>query len=144
MFQILMKKKQGAWLNLFMRQIYLKWRFLKKNIKGLSKVTIYRIFKKIRESGTIDRRPGSGRKNRILDHDFEKIKQLLKEDNTLSTEEIQQKMDGQGIKVSNSTIRRALNAKKYTYRKPNIESMLFNTNQKKARIEFNQNYWFFL
>ena len=51
-------------------------------------------------------------KNKILDHDFEKIKQLLKEDNTLSAEEIQQKMDNQGIKVSNSTIRRALNAKK--------------------------------
>ena len=49
-------------------------------------------------------------------------------------------MDSQGIKVSNSTIRRALNAKKYTYRKPNIESMLLNTNQKKARIEFSQNY----
>ena len=35
---------------------------LKKNIKGLSKATVYRIFKKIRESETIDRRPGSGRK----------------------------------------------------------------------------------
>ena len=79
-------------------------------------------------------------KNKILDHDFEKIKQLLKEDNTLSAEEIQQKMDNQGIKVSNSTIRRALNAKKYTYSKPNIESMLLNTNQKKTRIEFSQNY----
>ena len=79
-------------------------------------------------------------KNKILDHDFEKIKQLLKEDNTLSAEEIQQKMDNQGIKVSNSTIRRALNAKKHTYRKPNIESMLLNTNQKKKRIEFSQNY----
>ena len=62
MFQILMKKKQGAWLNLFTRQIYLKWRFLKNNIKGLPKATVYRIFKKIRESGAIDRRPGSGRK----------------------------------------------------------------------------------
>ena len=50
------------------------------------------------------------------------------------------KWDSQGIKVSNSTIRRALNAKKYTYRKPNIESMLLNKNQKKARIEFSQNY----
>ena len=65
-----------------------------------------------------------------------KIKQLLKEDNTLSAVEKQQKMDSLGIKVSNSTIRRALNAKKYAYRKPNIESMLLNTNQKKARIEF--------
>ena len=64
----------------------------------------------------------------------------MKEDNTLSAEEIQQKMDIQGIKVSNSTIRRALNDKKYTYRKPYIESMLLNTNQKKARIEFSQNY----
>ena len=35
---------------------------LKKNTKELSKATVYRIFKKIRESGTIDRRPGSGRK----------------------------------------------------------------------------------
>ena len=60
-------------------------------------------------------------KNKILDHDFEKIKQLLKEDNTLSAEEIQQKMDSQGIKVSNSTIRRALNAKSI-----HIESKILN------------------
>ena len=61
-------------------------------------------------------------KNKILDHDFEKIKQLLKEDNTLSAEKIQQKMDSQGIKVSNSTIRRALNAKKSIH----IESQILN------------------
>ena len=78
---------------------------LKKNINGLSKATVYRIFKKIRESG-------SGRKNK---------KQLLKEDNTLSAEEIQQKMDIQGIKVCNSTIRRALKEKSI-----HIESQILN------------------
>ena len=140
MFQILMKKKQGAWLNLFTRQIYLKWRFLKKKIKGLSKATVYRILRKLEKVGQLIEGLDLVEKNKILDHDFKKIKQPLKENNTLSSEEIQQKMDSQGIKVNNSIIRRALNAKKYTYRKPNIESMLLNTNQKKARIEFSQNY----
>ena len=35
---------------------------LHKNIKGLSKATFYRIYNKLRTSGTIDRKPGSGRK----------------------------------------------------------------------------------
>ena len=61
MFQILMKRKQRAWLNLYEANLS-EVEVLKKNIKGLSKATVYRIFKKIRESGTIDRRPGSGRK----------------------------------------------------------------------------------
>ena len=64
----------------------------------------------------------------------------MKDENTLSAEEIQHNIDSQGIKVSNSAIIRTLKAKKYTYRKPNIESMLLDTNQKKARIEFSQNY----
>ena len=140
MFQILMKRKQGAWLNLFTRQIYLKWRFLKRISKDYQKLLYIGSLRKLEKVEQLIEGLDQVEKNKILDHDFEKIKQLLKEDNTLSAEEIQQKMDNQGIKVSNSTIRRALNAKKYTYRKPNIESMLLNTNQKKTRIEFSQNY----
>ena len=39
---------------------------LENNIKGLSKATVYRIFKKIRESEAIDRRPGSSKKIKFL------------------------------------------------------------------------------
>ena len=49
-------------------------------------------------------------------------------------------MESQGIKVSSSTIRRALRHRKYTYRKPNIESMLLNSAQKKVREDFCQKY----
>ena len=45
-------------------------------------------------------------------------------------------MESQGIKVSSSTIRRALRHRKYTYRIPNIESMLLNSAQKKLKEDF--------
>ena len=49
-------------------------------------------------------------------------------------------MDAQGIKVSDSSIRRALKIRKYAYKKPNIETMILNADQKKMRKEFCQNY----
>ena len=56
---------------------------LNKKIKGLAKTTIYRVYKRLRETGTIDRQLGSGRKNIINETSLDKIKQILKEDNTL-------------------------------------------------------------
>ena len=41
------------------------------------------VYKRLRETGTIDRQLGSGRKNVINETSFDKIKQILKEDNTL-------------------------------------------------------------
>ena len=111
-----------------------------KKIKGLSRTTIYRVFKKLRETGTISRKPGSGRKSKIQDDIFDKVKAILKDDNTLSAGEIQQKLEEQGIRVSNSSITRALKSRKYNYKKPNVETMLLNDVQKKARKEFCQNY----
>ena len=74
-----------------------------KKVKGLSRTTIYRVFKKkLRETGTISRKPGSGRKSKIQDDIFDKVKAILKDDNTLSAGEIQQKLEEQGIRVSNS------------------------------------------
>ena len=113
---------------------------LHKNIKGLSKATVYRIYHKLRTSGTVDRKPGSGRKSKIQDDVFEQIREQLKADNTLSSTEIRQKLDAQGIKVSDSSIRRALKIRKYAYKKPNIETMILNAAQKKTRKEFCQNY----
>ena len=63
-----------------------------KKIKGLSITTIYRVFKKLRETGTINRKPRSGRKSKIQDDIFDKVKAILKDDYTLSTGEIQQKL----------------------------------------------------
>ena len=88
-----------------------------KKIKGLSRTTIYRVFKKLRETGTISRKPGSGRKSKIQDDIFDKVKAILKDDNTLSAGEIQQKLEEQGIRVSNSSITRALKSRKYNYKK---------------------------
>ena len=41
-----------------------------------------------------------------------------------STGEIQQKLEEQGIRVSNNSITRALKSRKYNYKKPNVETML--------------------
>ena len=40
-------------------------------------------------------------------------------------------MDVQGIKVSDSSIRRALKIRKYAYKKPNIETMILNALKRK-------------
>ena len=43
-----------------------------KKFKGLSRTTIYRVFKKLRETGTISRKLESGRKSKIQNDIFEK------------------------------------------------------------------------
>ena len=96
--------------------------------------------KKLRETGTISRKPGSGRKSKIQDDILDKVKAILKDDNTLSAGEIQQKLEEQGIRVSNISITIALKSRKYNNKKPNVETMLLNDVQKKARKEFCQNY----
>ena len=68
----------------------------------------------------------------IEDKTFEEIKQLLKEDNTLSSEEIQAKLKYKDKHASASITRRAFKS-----RKPNIEEKnLLNANQKKIRKNF--------
>ena len=123
-----------------MKQTFLKLMSFIKNIKGLSKATVYRIHHKLRTSGTVDRMPGSGRKSKIQDDVFEQIREQLKADNTLSSTEIRQKLDAQGIKVNDISIRRSLKIRKYAYKKPNIETMILNAAQKKTRKKFCQNY----
>ena len=58
---------------------------------------------------------GSGRKSKSQDNVFEQIREQLKADNTLSSTEIRQKLDAQGIKVSDSSIIRILKIRKYAY-----------------------------
>ena len=111
-----------------------------KKIKGLSRTTIYRVFKKLRETDTIIRKPGSGGISKIQDDIFVKVKGILKDDNTLSAVEIQQKLEEQGIRVSNSSITSALKLRKYNYKKTNVETMLLNYVQKILRKDFCQNY----
>ena len=113
---------------------------MQQKIKGLSSATIYRVKKKLRETGTIIRKPGSGRKNKIQDDIFEKVKAILKDDNTVSAGEIQQKYKEQVIRFSNSSITRALKSRKYNYKKQNAETMLLNDVQKKSRKEFCEIY----
>ena len=64
------------------------------------------------------------RKSKIQDYIFEKVKAILKDVNTQSAREIQQKLEEQGIRVSNSKITRALKSRKYNYKKSNNETML--------------------
>ena len=49
-----------------------------KKIKGLSRTAIYRVFKKLRETGTVSSKSGSGRKSKIHDEIFEKVKEIQK------------------------------------------------------------------
>ena len=65
MAQILSKIKQGAWLNHFIIQIYQKLMLLKFIPKDYPKLLYIGYFENIRESGTIDRKPESGRKYKI-------------------------------------------------------------------------------
>ena len=51
---------------------------LYKNIYKSIKATVYKIYHKLRTSGTVDRKPGSGRKSKIQDYVFEQINEQLK------------------------------------------------------------------
>ena len=64
------------------------------------------------------------------------IIEKLKEDNTLSELDIQKKLIEKGVNMSASTIRRALKVGKYTYKIPNISTMILTSNQMKARKLF--------
>ena len=77
-----------------------------KKIKGLLRTTIFRVFKQLRETGTKSRKPGLWRKSKIQDKIFEKVKAILKNDNALIAREIQQKLEEQGIRESNSSVTR--------------------------------------
>ena len=65
---------------------------------------------------------------------------MLKVDNTLLSLDIQKKLIDKGVSVSTSTIRRTLKMRKYTYKKPNIATMIFTSNQMKARKLFWEKY----
>ena len=91
-------------------------------------------------SDIVDQKPGSGRKSKIKDYVFKLIKEQLKADNTLSLTEIRQKLEAQEIKISDSSIRRALKIRKYAYKKLNIKTIILNAGQKRTRKEFCQNY----
>ena len=56
---------------------------------------------KKRNTGSILRRPGSGRKNKIDDEKFKMIIEMLKEVNTLSAFDIQKELIDNGVSVSN-------------------------------------------
>ena len=89
---------------------------LQKEIKGLHSSLVYRIFKNLRNTGSILRRPGPERKEKIDDEKFKMIVEILKVDNTLSALDIQKKLIDKGVNVSTLTIRRALKMRKYTYK----------------------------
>ena len=126
--------KSFYWANLTESEV------LQKEIKGLHCSLAYRIFKNLRNTGSILRRPGSGRKEKIDDEKFKMIMEILKVDNTSSALDIQKKLIDKGVNVSTSTIRRELKMRKYTYKKPNIATMILTSNQMKARKLFWEKY----
>ena len=73
MFQILMKKKQEAWLNLFKRQIYLKWRFLKRISKDYPKLLYIGSLRKLKKVEQLIEGLDQVEK-KILDQNFKKNK----------------------------------------------------------------------
>ena len=106
-----------------------------KKIKGLLRTTIFRVFKQLRETGTKSRKPGLWRKSKIQDKIFEKVKAILKNDNALIAREIQQKLEEQGIRESNSSVTRT-QAENTIAKKTNVGTMLLNDVQKKQEKSF--------
>ena len=117
-----------------------KWSISKKKLKDFIVLLYTEYSKNLRNTGSILRRPGSGRKEKIDDEKFKMIMEILKGDNTLSALDIQKKLIDKGVNVSTSTIRRALKMRKYTYKKPNIATMILTSNQMKARKLFWEKY----
>ena len=130
------EKEIRSLLNHSLKLISLKQKFTARKLKAYREQQYIESLKKLRETGTISRKPGSGRKSKIQDDIFEKVKAILKDDSTLSAGEIQQKLEEQGIRVGNSSITRALKSRKYNYKKPNVETMLLNDVKRKQEKNF--------
>ena len=109
-------------------------------IKGLHSSLEYRIFKNLRNTGSILRRLGSGRIEKVDDKKFKMIMEMLKVDNTLSALDIQKKIIDKGVNLSVSTIRKALKMRKYSYKKQNIATIILTSIQMKARKLFSEKY----
>ena len=62
--------------------------WLKKNLDGLKSATVYKIYQKLREKGTLQRKSESGKKSIIVDETTKVILSLLKEDDTYTLAEI--------------------------------------------------------
>ena len=123
------------WANLTESEV-----FQKEKLKDFIVVLYTEYSKNLRNTGSILRRPGWGRKEKIDDEKFKMIMEILKVDNTLSALDIQKKIIDKGVNVSTSTIRRALKMRKYTYKKSNIATMILASNQMKARKLFWEKY----
>ena len=82
MFQILMKRNNGAWLNLYEINLS-EVEVSKKNIKELSKATVYKIFKKLEKVEQLIEDHDQVAKTKFLTIT---MKKLFKEDNILSAE----------------------------------------------------------
>ena len=90
--------------------IPLKQRFATRKLKACREQQYIESLKL--KKGTISRKLRSGGKIKIQDDIFEKVKAILKDDNTQSAREIQQKLVEQGIRISNSSVTRALKNRK--------------------------------
>ena len=75
-----------------MKLIFLKQRFAARKLKAYQEQQYIESLKKLRETGTISRKLGSGRKSKIKDDIFEKVKAILKDDNALIAGEFQQNL----------------------------------------------------
>ena len=83
--------------------IYLKQKFIERKLKACREQQYIESLK-IQRNWDNKQETGSGRKSKIEDDIFEKVKAILKDDNTPSAGEIQQKLEEQGIRVSNNSI----------------------------------------
>ena len=80
MLQVAMNRKKRILISSFHQADLTEMQVINKNIKGLSRRTIYRTFKAINENKGIQRRPGLGRKRIISKSAFEIIKKCLEID----------------------------------------------------------------
>ena len=92
MIQVGVNSKKRRLIEFFHQADLTEIQVINKNIRGLNKRAIYRIFKAINENKKIQRRPGSARNSNISKSTFKIIKKCLEIDNGLSTFELLNKI----------------------------------------------------
>lgn len=131
--------------SLQVKQLILKYKNEKKSVRDIAKIlnipksSVQYILKKFETTGTLQTLPRSGRPCKTSATDDRRITLAVKKKPKVSAREIAEDMQGQGIMISTTTVKRRLHASKFRGYKARCKPLISLKNRK-ARVAFAEKY----
>jgi len=104
----------------------------------INRHTVRRWISRYNNTNTVERQIGSGRNKKTTEKEDKKMVQILKENNFFTSIDIKNRLENEGINVSERTIQNRIKEKGYTYNKPPQQPLL-TEKHKKDRVKWAQN-----